>query len=92
MLRQLRRLCFPILRRFEENSQDCRPAGWKRPIVCLVSLILLALAVAVPLIAPADVRSGAWLPTIVFGSMGSIGMIVGLLGSDHAVAKLLGGR
>ncbi len=92
MMQRLRKLCFPVLKHFEENSQHYRTAGWKRPVVCVVSLILLALAAAVPFVAPADVRSGAWLPTIVFGSMGCIGMIVGLLGSDHAVAKLLGGR
>ena len=57
-----------------------------------VSVVLIGLAIAVPVFAPAEVSSGSWLPTIVFGSMGFVGLIVGLFGSNHAVAKLLGGR
>ena len=53
---------------------------------------MFGLAIAVPLVAPVDVRAGSWLPTIVFGFMGLVGLIVGILGSEHAVAKLLGGR
>ena len=92
MLVVLRKMFHPVLRHFEHNSEHCRPAKWKRPVVCLVSLILFGLAVAVPLVAPVDVRAGSWLPTIVFGFMGLVGLIVGILGSEHAVAKLLGGR
>ena len=91
MIQQLRKLFAPVLRPFEKNSENYRPANWKRPVVCLISIILTALAIAVPLVAPPDVRSGAFLPTIVFGGMGLVGLLVGLLGSDHAVAKLLGG-
>ena len=82
----------PVLSFFEEGSEDYRIAVWKRPLVIVVSLILLGLAIAVPLIAPVEVRTTSWLPTIVFGIMGIVGLIVGLLGSNNAVAKLLGGR
>lgn len=92
MLDTLKRLFDFILRHFEQNSEHCTPARWKRPIVCVLSLILLGLATAVPIVAPGDVRAGAWLPTLVFGSMGFVGLVVGLLGSQHAVAKMLGGR
>ena len=88
----LLKLFNPVLSRFEEGSENSRPAKWKRPVVLIVSTILIGLAVSVPVFAPVEVRSGSWLPTIVFGSMGFIGLIVGLLGSEHAVAKLLGGR
>ncbi|MEQ8290230.1 MAG: hypothetical protein RIB78_10935 [Gammaproteobacteria bacterium] len=88
----LRKVFNPVLRHFEQDSEGYRPANWKRPLVCILGLILTGLAIAVPWVAPADVRSGAWLPTIVFGFMGFIGLVVGFLGSDHAVAKLLGGR
>ncbi len=88
----LRKLFQPLLSLFERGSEGYRPANWKRPVVCILSLILTGLAIAVPLVAPADVRSGAWLPTIVFGGMGFVGLVVGILGSDQAVAKLLGGR
>lgn len=81
----------PILSFFEKDSEKYRPASWKRPVLLIVCMIFMALAIAVPLVAPADVRSGAWLPTIVFGAIGFIGFIVAVLGSEHAVAKILGG-
>ena len=87
----LRKIFNPILAYFEKDAESYRPAGWKRPVLLIVCLIFMGLAVAVPLVAPADVRSGAWAPTIVFGAIGFTGFIVAVLGSDHAVAKLLGG-
>ena len=91
-MKLLRKLFAPVLRPFEQGSENYRAANWKRPVVCVLALILTGLAIAVPMVAPADVRNGAWLPTIVFGGMGLVGIIVGFLGSDQAVAKLLGGR
>ena len=82
----------PVLSFFEKGAENARIAGWKRPVVLIVSLILIGLAISVPFVAPEEVRAGALLPTIVFGSMGIVGLIVGLLGSDRAVARLLGGR
>ena len=41
---------------------------------------------------PQLVEMGYWFVMIVFGSLSSVGLIVGLLGSDKAVAKLLGSR
>jgi lipopolysaccharide export LptBFGC system permease protein LptF len=87
----LQKIFNPILAYFERDSQKYRPASWKRPVLLVVSLIFIVLAIAVPIVAPANVRSGAWLPTIVFGTIGFTGFIVGTLGSNHAVAKLLGG-
>jgi len=87
----LQKVFSPILSFFEKDAEKYRPASWKRPLLLLVCLIFMALAIAVPVVAPADVRSGAWLPTIVFGIIGFTGLIVAVLGSDHAVAKILGG-
>ncbi len=87
----LKKIFSPILSFFEQGSEKYRPASWKRPILLIVCMIFMALAIAVPIVAPADVRSGAWLPTIVFGAIGFTGFIVATLGSDHAVAKILGG-
>lgn len=81
----------PVLAYFEENAESYRPASWKRPVLFVVCLVLMGLAVAVPLVAPINVRFGVWVPTIVFGLIGLTGFIVAVLGSDHAVAKLLGG-
>ena len=87
----LRRIFSPILKHFENGSEAYRPASWKRPALLFICLILIALAIAVPLVAPEDVRLGALAPTIVFGAIGFTGLIVAVLGSDHAVAKILGG-
>lgn len=88
----LQKIFDPILSFFEKDAEKYRPASWKRPVLLITCLIFIALAVAVPVVAPSDVRAGAWLPTIVFGLIGFIGFVVATLGSDHAVAKLLGGR
>jgi hypothetical protein len=87
----LQKIFSPILSYFEKGSENYRPASWKRPVLLVVSIIFITLAIAVPLVAPSDVRAGAFLPTIVFGVIGFTGFIIGVLGSDHAVAKLLGG-
>jgi lipopolysaccharide export LptBFGC system permease protein LptF len=87
----LQKVFNPILSFFEKDSEAYRPASWKRPVLLIVCLVFIGLAVAVPMVAPADVRSGAWLPTVVFGAIGFTGFIVAVLGSDHAVAKILGG-
>lgn len=87
----LRKIFNPILSRFERDSENYRPASWKRPVLLVVCIIFMTLAIAVPVVAPAGVHLGAWLPTIVFGAIGFTGFIVAVLGSDHAVAKLLGG-
>jgi hypothetical protein len=41
---------------------------------------------------PVLVEMGYWFVMIVFGGISLVGLIVGLLGSDKAVAKLLGSR
>ena len=88
----LQKVFSPILSFFEKDSEKYRPASWKRPVLLVVCLIFIALAIVVPFVAPADIRSGAWLPTVVFGAIGFTGFIVAVLGSDYAVAKILGGR
>lgn len=88
----LRRVFSPLLSYFEKDSEIYRPATWKRPVLLIVCLVFIGLAIAVPIFAPEGSHFGAWLPTIVFGAIGFTGFIVGALGSDHAVAKLLGGQ
>lgn len=34
--------------------------------------------------------SGYWLPIVVFGGAGLLGLLVGAIGSDRAVAKIWG--
>ncbi len=87
----LQKVFKPILSFFEKDAEKYRVTSWKRPVLLIVCLIFMSLAIAVPIVAPADVRLGAWLPTVVFGVIGITGFVVAVLGSDHAVAKLLGG-
>jgi hypothetical protein len=81
----------PILSFFEDDSENYTIATWKRPVLFLISITFLGLAIAVPVFSPEDIGFAVLLPVIVFGSLGFTGFIVSALGSDHAVAKILGG-
>ncbi|HIM08519.1 MAG TPA: hypothetical protein EYG49_08310 [Gammaproteobacteria bacterium] len=60
-------------------------------MILVTGLIFMVIAIVSPMIIPVELRTGALYPSLVFGGLGAIGLIIGALGSDHAVVKLLGG-
>lgn len=82
----------PILNIFENNNDEFIYRSLNRKIVLFISSVFFLLAFGLPLYMPQLVEMGFWFVMIVFGGLSSIGLIVGLLGSDKAVAKLLGSR
>ena len=88
----LKKLFSPVLNVFEQNNDEYITRSLNRKIVLFVSLVFALLAFALPLFMPVLVEMGYWFVMIVFGSLSAVGFIVGLLGSDKAVAKLLGSR
>ena len=82
----------PVLNIFENNNDEFIYRSLNRKIVLFISSVFFLLAFALPLYMPQLVEMGFWFVMIVFGGLSSIGLIVGLLGSDKAVAKLLGSR
>ena len=82
----------PILNIFENNNDEFIYRSLNRKIVLFISSVFFLLAFALPIYMPQLVEMGFWFVMIVFGGLSSVGLIVGLLGSDKAVAKLLGSR
>lgn len=62
-----------------------------RTILIVMSCLFLGLATLVFYLMP-NWQSGYWLPILVFGGAGLLGLVVGGLGEDRAVAKLWGSR
>ena len=82
----------PILNIFEKNNDEFLYRSLNRKIVLFISAVFFLLAFVLPFFMPQLFKMGYWFVMIVFGSLSLVGLIVGLLGSDKAVAKLLGSR
>lgn len=82
----------PILNIFENNDDEFICRSLNRKIVLFISVVFFLLAFALPYYMPQLIQMGYWFVMIVFGSLSSVGLIVGTLGSEKAVAKLLGSR
>ena len=88
----LNKLFSPILNVFEKNNDEYVYRSLNRKIVLFISLVFLLLAFALPIAIPKLILMGYWFVMLVFGCLGLVGLIVASLGSDKAVAKLLGSR
>ena len=88
----LRRLFSPILNIFENDDDEFVYRSLNRKIVLFISAVFFLLAFALPYYMPKLIEMGYWFVMLVFGSLSSVGLIIGFLGSDKAVAKLLGSR
>lgn len=88
----LRRLFYPILRFFENDSDEFNLTSTNRKVALFISTTFVIIALLLPVIASGSPFTSYIFPVIVFGSIGFIGLVVGSLGSDHAVAKLVGNR
>lgn len=87
-----KKLFFPILTIFEKNNDEFIFRPLNRKIVLFISIVFSLLAFALPAFMPNLIKMGYWFVIIVFGTLSIVGLIVGFLGSDKAVAKLLGSR
>lgn len=88
----LKNIFSPILNIFESNNDEFIYRSLNRKIVIFISVVFSLLAFLVPYFLPQLIEMGYWFVMIVFGALSSVGLIVGILGSDKAVAKLLGSR
>ena len=88
----LKNIFSPVLNIFENNNDEFIYRSLNRKIVLFISSVFFLLAFALPIYMPHLIEMGFWFVMIVFGGLSSVGLIVGLLGSDKAVAKLLGSR
>ncbi|MDH5600843.1 MAG: hypothetical protein OEY78_06005 [Gammaproteobacteria bacterium] len=92
MINLLKKVFSPVLNIFEKNNDEFVYRSLNRKIVVFVSTVFALLGFGLPVFMPVLIELGYWFVMIVFGSLAAVGFIVGLLGSDKAVAKLLGSR
>jgi len=76
-----------ILDPLENASEQYEYKPLQRKVLWFLSLLFFSLALAVLLIAKGKPIS-AYIPVLVFGTVSVYGFIVGLFGSDRAVANL----
>ncbi len=86
----LRKLFKLILNPMEagDGPYEYRPSH--RIALVVMSLLFLGLGTAVVIVGELD--PAYLLPVVVFGVVGLLGLIVGTLGTDRAVAKIWGSR
>ncbi len=87
----LRKLFSPLLKPFEAGDLPYAYKPSHRVILVIMCSLFSGLAVAVSFVAPGDSWSFL-IPVFVFGGLGFIGLLVGLLGTDRAVSKIWGSR
>lgn len=92
MKNTLKTIFSPILNIFENNNDEFIYRSLNRKIVLFISIVFSLLAFALPAYMPQLVEMGYWFVMVVFGGLSFVGLVVGFLGSDKAVAKLLGSR
>lgn len=84
----LRRLCSPVLDHFEEGDEGYAYKPSHRTILIFVGALFLVLAGFGGFVSIIASQIGGFLPTLVFFLAGAVCEIVGLLGSDKAVANI----
>lgn len=87
----LRSLFSPLLNIFESGTDDYEYKASHRNILLVMGGLFLGLASLV-LWSAIGHDIGYFLPVVVFGALGSVSLIVGLLGNDRAVAKIWNSR
>ncbi|GLQ31820.1 hypothetical protein [Litoribrevibacter albus] len=84
----LRRLFSPLLSAFESGNEPYTYKPLNRKILLFISSIFLFLGSLVCFLIPSEADKGYYIPVVVFGSLGFVGLVIGLIGNDRAVAKI----
>ncbi|MEH6552018.1 MAG: hypothetical protein V7711_09790 [Pseudomonadales bacterium] len=87
----LRRLFAPLLKGLESGDQAYVYKRSHRLILGFMSSVFTALGVAGFFVSRGE-ESTYLFPVLIFGGLGVYGLIICLLGSDRAVAKILNSR
>ena len=88
----LRKLFWFILRFFESGEEAYEYKPLNRKILIIVGLLFTVLALITIYVSIGKSGYGFLIPVIVFLGVGLVSIIVGLLGSDRAVARIWGTR
>lgn len=88
----LKKIFSPILNQFENDSPEYFVRPLNRKIVLAIGTLMMFLAIVILYIAFPDKLTEYFLPPLVFGAVGITALVVGCLGSDKAVAKIIGSK
>lgn len=86
----LRKLFWFILRFFENGDEAYEYKPINRKILVVVGLLFSVLALITIYVSIGKNGYGFLIPVVVFLGVGTVSIIVGLLGSDRAVARIWG--
>lgn len=92
MIKTVRKLCCPILRIFESGEGEYRYEKSHRKILIAVGVLFLGLSIASAVLAINSSQLGGLIPFLIFFLIGFVCEVVGLLGSERAVAKIWGSK
>ncbi|PCJ42700.1 MAG: hypothetical protein COA71_04130 [SAR86 cluster bacterium] len=92
MKKILQNLFSPILNLFENSEGEYSYKKSHRTILIIVGVLFWVLSFFSLMAAMVTAQLAAGLPFIIFFSAGSVCLIVGGLGSNHAVANLWGNK
>ena len=81
-----------ILKHFENDERDYIYKPMNRIILLVVGLLFTALAITSLIFSSSTTGYGFLIPLIVFLTVGCVCLVVAVLGSDQAVAKIWGNR
>lgn len=87
----LRKLFSPILNIFESGDEAYDYKKSHRTILITLGTLFIGLASFVYYLAKGQ-DIGYLIPVLVFGSVGSISLLIGFIGTDRAVAKIWGSK
>lgn len=92
MKAQLRKIFSFILKPFESGTEPYEYKPLNRKILLFISFMFSGLAMLVFYLTPEDSGLDYALPVIVFSIIAILGLVIGLLGNDRAIAKIWGSR
>ena len=91
MKQKLRTLFAPILKVFESGSEEYVYKPSHRKILIFFGCLFSGLAMLIVFLARNQVLDYLF-PVLIFGGAGLLSLLIGLIGTDRAVAKIWGSR
>ncbi|MGB5251718.1 MAG: hypothetical protein WBN68_03220 [Sedimenticolaceae bacterium] len=92
MRNQLRHLFGFILQPFERGDESFNHKPLNRRILVAVGILFGVLCAVSITFGVVNGQAGYLIPIVVFGGASLVSLVVGLLGSDRAVARIWGNR
>lgn len=91
MKQLIRIILSPVLNLLESGAEPFVYKSSHRKILIFMGGLFTGLAVAVLWLAQGQ-ETGYLLPVVIFGVGGVLGVLIGIVGNDRAIAKLWGSR